>query len=1266
MSKVSPVRALLGALLLLSALLAAVAIPSCLSTNGTNLFATLPDASFDAGPGIPVVSVNGATQGFGSISLGASSVPTAIVVTNTGTAATGTLKTALGGANPDSFQIDSDICSGQVLAAGASCTVTLHFAPKTVGSLSATFTISATPGGSLTVQLTGQSAPPGALAISPSTNDFGSIVTGASSSATAFTVTNSGGGATGTLSAALSGTDKGSFTIGSDTCTGSTLAAGASCSVGVTFAPITEGTKAASLSVTGTPGGSASAALGGTAITGGVLSMSPATQDFGSTVVGATSTAQTFTVTNTGGATSGATFSSTFTGTNATEFSVSANTCSAALPPGGNCTFTVVFKPLSAGAKTATFTVGAAPGGTVSSTLTATGLSPAALSVAPASNDFGSVIVGQQSTDVSFTVTNQGQSATGTLTVTETGAGFAIDAAKSDCAAALGPGQSCNVAVYFKPSSATTVAGSLTVQGTPGGKVAPTFTGTGLTPGALSIAPATFTFPNTLLNQTSAAQTFTVSNSGGGATGTLTASITGSGSSQFKVGTDGCSTNALAGKGSPGSSCTVTVQFAPTASGTPSATLLVTASGAGGSTSASMNGTGQAPAKLAWSATSYTAPTAATGTSTTVAIVLTNSGDVASGVPTFAMTGANAGDFSVPAGSCAGGIAAHSQCNLTATFTPKTTTGETATLTASATPGGSTPTTLKGTGAVPASFTISPASFPFGSFVVGTSSPTQQFTITNAGGVPAGSTTALALASTGTDKGDFVLSGSTCPAILNGGGSCLVDVTYKPTITGAESASLSVTATPGGTKTAGLTGTGLTVGALAIDTPSYAFPTSVIGTPTADKVITVSNTGQGSTSALTVSINGGATSPFKIDATNSTCPGAVLAGSATCTVSVFYDASASGTQSDTLTVSATTGGTVTSALSGVGESPAALALVTAQGTQVAFGSAIDGKSTAPVTFTATNSGQEASGAISVNFAGTNSGDFQVATPVPACLAAGIAGGKSCAFSIVFTPSIVGTESASVTVTASPGGTSSPPIGLGGTGQSPGPQLQVSPANKAWGNVLFAPSPQVAGFEWFTVTNIGGAATGAVSAKVSGADFSDSTYPASDGCTGQTLASGAACMIGVSYTSQKPSLTSTGSLSVTEPVGTNDTVTAALSATAVNNGTPLSVTSSGGLGGGCIANDAGLIVSSTVTYTIQNAGTVNATGPLSIAIDPVPVGQFVIVSGTDQCTGTSLAPGGSCTFQLVFQTPKCTTTFTTMDVTDGNGDQLAVSVDASMG
>jgi hypothetical protein len=102
-----------------------------------------------------------------------------------------------------------------------------------------------------------------------------------------------------------------------------------------------------------------------------------------------------------------------------------------------------------------------------------------------------------------------------------------------------------------------------------------------------------------------------------------------------------------------------------------------------------------------------------------------------------------------------------------------------------------------------------------------------------------------------------------------------------------------------------------------------------------------------------------------------------------------------------------------------------------------------------------------------------------------------------------------------------------------------------------------------------------------------------------------------------------------------------------------------------MGGGCIANDAGITVSTSATYTILNAGA-SPTGALSIQLGADAFGQFVIVPGTDTCTGASLAPNGSCTFDVQFQTTSCPSSQSTMNVTDANGDQLTVGISESMG
>ncbi len=75
-------------------------------------------------------------------------------VTNTATSSTGTLSTSFTGTDATFFTLLTNGC-GTTLAAGASCNVTLQFAPLTTGNKSATFMIFATPGDTASAVLTG-------------------------------------------------------------------------------------------------------------------------------------------------------------------------------------------------------------------------------------------------------------------------------------------------------------------------------------------------------------------------------------------------------------------------------------------------------------------------------------------------------------------------------------------------------------------------------------------------------------------------------------------------------------------------------------------------------------------------------------------------------------------------------------------------------------------------------------------------------------------------------------------------------------------------------------------------------------------------------------------------------------------------------------------------------------------------------------------------------------------------------------------------------
>lgn len=101
-------------------------------------------------------------------------------------------------------------------------------------------------------------AAPALLTITPAPPvSFFDTTVGLTSSLT-FTVTNSGGAPSGSITMSLSETVPTTFSITSDGCTGTQLAGGASCTVQVTFAPVEIGSWSVTLSATATPGGTAS------------------------------------------------------------------------------------------------------------------------------------------------------------------------------------------------------------------------------------------------------------------------------------------------------------------------------------------------------------------------------------------------------------------------------------------------------------------------------------------------------------------------------------------------------------------------------------------------------------------------------------------------------------------------------------------------------------------------------------------------------------------------------------------------------------------------------------------------------------------------------------------------------------------------------------------------------------------------------------------------------------------------------------------------
>ncbi|MET7424854.1 choice-of-anchor D domain-containing protein [Dactylosporangium sp. NPDC005555] len=173
---------------------------------------------------------------------------------------------------------------GTVIAAGANCTVTVTFHPTAAGTRTGTLTV-AYGGSSVGVALSGKGVATGspALTANPTTLNFAATTVGSYSGAQTVTVTN-----TGTAAANVSGVSVAGDYSQTNTC-GTTIAAGANCTVSVTFRPTVTGTRTGSLTVNygGTPlsvvlSGQGASASGQNLALGRPTTQSSNTQNYGS------------------------------------------------------------------------------------------------------------------------------------------------------------------------------------------------------------------------------------------------------------------------------------------------------------------------------------------------------------------------------------------------------------------------------------------------------------------------------------------------------------------------------------------------------------------------------------------------------------------------------------------------------------------------------------------------------------------------------------------------------------------------------------------------------------------------------------------------------------------------------------------------------------------------------------------------------------------------------------------------------------------------
>jgi len=418
----------------------------------------------------------------------------------------------------------------------------------------------------------------GVVTVSPTSLTFGTQAVGTTSASQQVILNNAQSTALTINNIFGAGTDPTDFKQSNDC--GSSVPAGASCTINISFAPTATGSRTATLNISDSaPNSPQIVNLSGTGASGSSLSLSTTSINFGHQSDGTTSGASSITVTNTGSST--VTFTSILvTGTNAANFGESDN-CVPSLAQGNSCTINVTFSPTTAGSYSAAVTLtDNAVNNPQTVTLAGTGVVPVTLSVSSIS--FGTVLVGSNKVATPVTLTNQMSVALTGITVGVTGTGYSQ---VNTCGTTVAAGGTCTITVTFTPTVGGTSNGTLSITDSANNSPqTASLTGFGQLP--VTVTPTSMSFGAVKVGTSSAAKNVTVTNNTKSNVTISSIGFVGTGA------TDYSDTQTCGSILSAGSKCTISVTFTPKIKGSLPATLQITDSAANSPQKVALAGTG--------------------------------------------------------------------------------------------------------------------------------------------------------------------------------------------------------------------------------------------------------------------------------------------------------------------------------------------------------------------------------------------------------------------------------------------------------------------------------------------------------------------------------------------------------------------------------------------------------------------------------------------------------------------------------------------------
>ncbi len=522
------------------------------------------------------------------------------------------------------------------------CFITVTFVPTRLGTREGTLTVMQSgPGGALSAALTGVSLTASDLSISPRDLILFYSATGTTSFGQNLTVKNDGSNPVDLVSV----TTTGEFAV--DNPCPATLAPGGSCVLVITFTPSVLGSQEGELRIEHTGMGSPSIVpLQGEGRP--PLRFYPEEPDAGEQAVGGS---KPFFVSVSG-------YSSTpltITGATASgDFSILSSSCTQPVSAFFSCGYSMAFTPTATGLRTGTLTVTVAETPEPSVVMVrGTGVSAGAVTLSPASLDFGSIPLGSASSSQTVTLTNSGS---GPLAISgiETSTFYSQT---HNCGATLASGDSCTISVQFTPGVAGLQTGTLTVwHDAPGGPHTVALLGSAQSP-AVSLSPASLGFSEQEVGTASSAREMLLSN-----VGNVTLLISG-----FATSGDFSATTTCGGSLGPGESCPVQIRFQPTATGVRAGSVVVTTNSPGSPDTIALGGTGVVRPLAGLSRTSLLFGTVlARIASSPQEVVLTNGGGSPMNLVTVGVVG---GAFS-QTNDCPATLAPGGSCRVQITFTP--------------------------------------------------------------------------------------------------------------------------------------------------------------------------------------------------------------------------------------------------------------------------------------------------------------------------------------------------------------------------------------------------------------------------------------------------------------------------------------------------------------------------------------------------------------------------------------------------------------------